>query len=315
MINHHHYLKMRFNFIHPIVSYGIYLILFICCFCFFQSIYIVHPDERAVELRFGQPKNEIFFPGLHFMFWPIDKVEIVKVSEKQQNIGSSSKSKNPNDLILTGDQNIVSVQFSVLYVVSDPKSYLLNLENPENTLRQVADSAMREVVGRRIAVDIFRASRQQIALEVRSVIQKTMDIYKSGILINTVSIEDVSPPREVADAFDEVQRAEQDEDRFIEEANKYANQALGKSRGDASKIRESSIAYKGRVIQEAAGEADRFLSIYGQYINAPDLIRKRIYLETMEDILKNSKKVIIDKKQAVIPYLPINNGIFSQINK
>ncbi|RPD37370.1 FtsH protease activity modulator HflK [Candidatus Liberibacter solanacearum] len=283
-------------------------------FCLFQSIYIVHPDERGVELRFGKIKNEISLPGLHVMFWPIDQVEIVKVIERQENIGRPVSSSSNNGLILTGDQNIVSLQFSVLYVVSDPRSYLFNLENPRDILRQVAESAMREVVGGRIAVDIFRSKRQQIALEVRELIQKTMDSYKSGILINTISIEDVSPPREVASAFDEVQRAEQDEERFIEESNKYTNQILGSARGEASRIRESSIAYKDRIIQEAKGEADRFLSVYGQYVNAPALLRSRIYLETMEGILKGSKKVVIDQKQTVIPYLPLNE-MFSHVQK
>ncbi|WP_425291994.1 FtsH protease activity modulator HflK, partial [Candidatus Liberibacter asiaticus] len=311
------YIKDKFDLIPFFKSYGsVYIILLLIgSFCAFQSIYIVHPDERAVELRFGKPKNDVFLPGLHMMFWPIDQVEIVKVIERQQKIGGRSASVGSNSgLILTGDQNIVGLHFSVLYVVTDPRLYLFNLENPGETLKQVSESAMREVVGRRFAVDIFRSQRQQIALEVRNLIQKTMDYYKSGILINTISIEDASPPREVADAFDEVQRAEQDEDRFVEESNKYSNRVLGSARGEASHIRESSIAYKDRIIQEAQGEADRFLSIYGQYVNAPTLLRKRIYLETMEGILKKAKKVIIDKKQSVMPYLPLNEA-FSRIQQ
>ncbi|AKK20601.1 FtsH protease activity modulator HflK [Candidatus Liberibacter africanus] len=307
------------DILYRIPSFNIYgpfyvLFLLIFLFCAIESIYIVHPDERGVELRFGRPKDEIMLPGLHVMLWPIDQVEIVKVIERQQNIGKPSTAHSHNGLILTGDQNIVSLQFSVLYVVTDPRSYLFNLESPGETLRQVSESAIREVVGRRFAVDIFRSQRQQISLEVRDVIQKTMDYYKSGILINTISIEDVSPPREVADAFDEVQRAEQDEDRFVEESNKYSNRVLGSSRGEASRIRESSIAYRDRVIQEAQGEADRFLSIYGQYSHAPALLRKRIYLETMEDILKKTKKIIIDKKQGIMPYFPLNK-VFSRVTK
>ncbi|MBL0849269.1 MAG: FtsH protease activity modulator HflK [Candidatus Liberibacter ctenarytainae] len=309
-------MRQEMDFIPPFNSYRIFYSILILAFsfCLFQSVYIVHPDERAIELRFGKPKPDTFFPGLHFMFWPIDTVEIVKVSERQQNVGSSTHSKFSNGLILTGDQNIVSVQFSVLYVVSDPRSYLFYLEKPSDTLRQISESAMRQVVGRGLAVDIFRSQRHQISVEVASVIQKAMDSYNSGIVINTVSIEDVSPPREVADAFDEVQRAEQDEDRFVEESNKYSNRVLGAARGEASRVRESSIAYKGRIIQEARGEADRFLSIYGQYVNAPGLFRKRFYLETMEDILKKSKKILIDKKQGMIPYLPLNE-VFSRLHK
>ncbi|MEG8098862.1 FtsH protease activity modulator HflK [Candidatus Liberibacter brunswickensis] len=307
------YLKKKLDLIPYFKTYGlVYLILLlIILLCAFQSVYIVHPDERAVELRFGKPKDEILFPGLHVMFWPIDQVEIVKVIERQKKIGKPSSSNYSSGLILTGDQNIVSLQFSILYMVNDPRLYLLSLENPEEILKQVSESAIREVVGRRFAVDIFRSHRHQISLEVRELIQNTMDYYKSGILINTISIEDVSPPREVADAFDEVQRAEQDEDRFVEESNKYSNRVLGSARGEASRIRESSIAYRDRIVQEAKGEADRFLSIYEQYINAPALLRKRIYLETMEDILKKGKKIIIDRKQAVVPYLPINENFFN----
>jgi membrane protease subunit HflK len=136
-----------------------------------------------------------------------------------------------------------------------------------------------------------------------------MDAYGAGISINTVAIEDAAPPREVADAFDEVQRAEQDEDRYVEEANQYANQKLGGARGQAAQIREEAAAYKDRVVKEAEGEAARFLSIYEQYKVAPDVTRKRLFLETMEGVMKNSKKVIIDEKQGgqgVVPFLPLN---------
>jgi membrane protease subunit HflK len=168
---------------------------------------------------------------------------------------------------------------------------------------------MREAVGRRPAQDIFRDDRQGIAASVREIIQTTLDGYKAGLQVNAISIEDAAPPREVADAFDEVQRAEQDEDRFLEEANQYANQKLGAARGQAAQIREEAAAYKDRVVKEAEGEAARFISIYDQYKIAPDVTRKRLFLETMEGVMKNSKKVIIDEKQGgqgVVPFLPLN---------
>ena len=208
--------------------------------------------------------------------------------------------------MLSGDQNIVNVQFSVLYTVSDPKAYLFNLESPSATLQQVAESAMREVVGRRPAQDIFRDNREDISTVVRAIIQGTMDTYGSGISINAVPIEDAAPPREVADAFEEVQRAEQDEDRFVEEANQYANQQLGQARGQAAQIREEAAAYKDRVVNEAQGEAQRFISIYDEYATAPEVTRQRIFLETMETVLKNSNKIIMDERQGVVPYLPLN---------
>jgi membrane protease subunit HflK len=165
---------------------------------------------------------------------------------------------------------------------------------------------MREVVGRRPAQDIFRDNREGISTEVRNIIQGTMDTYGSGLSINAVPIEDAAPPREVADAFEEVQRAEQDKQRLVEEANQYANQKLGQARGDAAQIREAAAAYKDRVVKEADGEAQRFLAINEEYTKAPDVTRKRLFLETMEQVLKNSKKVVIDEKQGVVPYLPLN---------
>lgn len=283
------------------------LALVVLAFVGIQSVYTVQPDERGVELRFGKPKDEVSMPGLHFHFWPIETVEIVKVTEQQQNIGARATSTTAaTGVMLTGDQNIVNVQFSVLYTVSDPKSYLFNVDTPAQTLQQVSESAMREVVGRRPAQDIFRDNRQAIAADVRAIIQATMDGYGAGISINAVAIEDAAPPREVADAFDEVQRAEQDEDRFVQEANQYANQKLGAARGQAAQIVEEATAYKGRVVNEAKGEAQRFISIYDQYRSAPDVTRERMFIETMEQVLKNSNKIIIDEKQGVVPYLPLN---------
>ncbi|WOS61481.1 FtsH protease activity modulator HflK [Sinorhizobium fredii] len=289
---------------------GVFVIvgLLIVGFLLLNSIYTVQPDERGVEMRFGKPKEEISMPGLHYHFWPLETVEIVKVTEQQLNIGSRVGTQSSAGLMLSGDQNIVNVQFSVLFSVTDPKSYLFNVENPADTLQQVSESAMREVVGRRPAQDIFRDNRQAIAADVKNTIQATMDTYGAGISVNTVAIEDAAPPREVADAFDEVQRAEQDEDRFLEEANQYANQILGKARGQGAQIREEAAAYKDRVVKEAQGEAQRFISVYDAYAKAPEVTRRRLYLETMQDVLGKSKKVILDEKngQGVLPYLPLN---------
>jgi membrane protease subunit HflK len=283
------------------------VLLVVAAFLVFQSIYTVQPDERGVELRFGKPKEEVSMPGLHFHMWPFETVEIVKVTEQQQNIGAARGSSSNAGWMLTGDQNIVNVQFSVLFTVTDPKSYLFNLETPAATLQQVADSAMREVVGRRPAQDIFRGGRESMSTQVRDIIQGTMDRYGSGIAINAVSIEDASPPREVADAFEEVQRATQDEDRAKEEANRYANQKLGGARGQAAQVREEASAYRDRVVNEAQGEAQRFISIYDQYANAPEVTRRRIFIETMEAVLKSSNKIIMDgQQQGAVPYLPLN---------
>lgn len=272
----------------------------------FQCIYTVQPDELGVELRFGKPKAEVSEPGLHFHFWPIETVEKATTAEKLVNIGEA-RGNVSSGLMLSGDQNIVDVKFSVAYQVSDPKSYLFNVQDPDSMIRQVAESAMREAVGRRPAQDIFRDDRQGIADNVRSIIQSTVDEYGAGLAVNAISIEDAAPPREVADAFDEVQRAEQDEDRFVEESNQYSNQKLGQARGEAAQVREEAAAYKNRVVQEAQGEAQRFISVYDEYAKAPDVTRKRLFLETMEKVLRDSNKVIVEQGsgQGVVPYLPL----------
>jgi membrane protease subunit HflK len=275
-----------------------------------QAVYTVQPDERGVETLFGVPKAEVSEPGLHFMLWPIETVEIVNVNEQQQKIGTATGGEQNEGLMLTGDQNIVNVEFSVLFSVTDPRAYIYNVAEPGRTLTQVADSVMREVVGRRPAQDIFRDNRQAIALEVKDALQSTMTRYNSGISVNTVSIEDVSPPREVSSAFDEVQRAEQDEDKMLEQANQYANKVRGEANGQAAQVREAAAAYKNQIVQEALGESQRFLSVYEQYKKAPDITRKRLYLETMEKVLSSSKKVITDSNgnaNGVLPVLPLND--------
>jgi membrane protease subunit HflK len=274
----------------------------------FQSIYTVQPDELAVELRFGKPKDEISEPGLHFHWWPVETVEKANVAEKLVDIGEVRGSAS-SGLMLSGDQNIVDVKFSVAYQVGDPKAYLFSVAAPDDMVRQIAESAMRESVGRRPAQDIFRDDRQGIADDVREIVETTLTQYGTGLVINAISIEDVAPPREVADAFDEVQRAEQDEDRFVEESNQYSNQQLGRARGEAAQIREEAAAYKNRVVLEAQGEAQRFVSVYDEYAKAPDVTRRRLFLETMENVLKNSNKVIVESGASggtgVVPYLPL----------
>ena len=278
----------------------------------YQSVYTVDAQEVGVELLFGQPKTEFSQPGLHFHFWPIETVEKVTITQNQTRIGSvrgARSNQNSEGLMLTGDQNIVDVGFSVLWRVGNPSEYLFNVADPVGVMRRASESAMREVVGRRPAQDVFRDDRAGIALEVEEITQAILDSYGAGININGVSIEDAAPPTEVADAFDEVQRAEQDEDRFQEEARQYSNTKLGQARGQAAQLREEAAAYKDQVVKEAVGEAARFISVYEEYAKAPEVTRKRLFLETMEDVLSTSEKVIIEQGsggQGVVPYLPLN---------
>lgn len=201
----------------------------VAVFWLIQCIYVVQPDERGVELRFGKPKDEISMPGLHFHLWPMETVETVKVTVQQLNIGATSASSS-NGLMLSSDKSVINVQFAVFYTVSDPKAYLFNVENPAETLQQVSDSAMREIVGRRPAQDAFRSNRQPIEVDVLNILQDTMNRYGAGVTVTGVTIQNVAPPREVADAFEEVQRAGRDRDSTIEEANRYTNQKLGRAR-------------------------------------------------------------------------------------
>jgi membrane protease subunit HflK len=282
----------------------------IVVFWLFNAIYTIDPQEVGVETQFGKPKPVLSEPGLHFHWWPIEDVERINVTENQTEIGSVANGRNgaTEGLMLSADQNIVDVKFSVLWVVSNPAEFLFDVRDPDDMVRAAAESAMREVVGRRPAQDIFRDDRAGIAVEVQQITQTILDSYSLGARVNQIAIENVAPPTEVADAFDEVQRAEQDEDRFQEEARQYANTLLGNARGQAAKVREDAAAYKSRVTQEAEGEAARFVSVYNEYAKAPEVTRKRLYLETMEQVLGGADKVVIDPSASgsgVLPYLPL----------
>ena len=285
------------------------VIVVVVAFWLLQCVYFIAPNEVGVELFLGQPKTELNRQGAHFMFWPLERVERVTLTENQTEIGSvnAGSSRRDNEgLMLTADQNIVDVRFSVLWSITDPAAYLFNVRDPEDVVRGAAESAMREVVGRSPAQPIFRDGKAAIAVEVQKITQGVLDSYGAGVKISQIAIENVAPPAEVADAFDEVQRAEQDEDRFQEEARGDANTVLGQARGRASQIREDAAAYKDRVVKEAQGEAARFTAIYQQYAKAPEVTRRRLYLETMEQVLGAANKVVVDKSaNGVVPYLPL----------
>ncbi|MBL8597699.1 MAG: FtsH protease activity modulator HflK [Devosia sp.] len=281
-------------------------------FWLFNSIYTINEGEVGVELQFGKPKPELSQPGLHFHWWPVEDVERVSIAVRQTTIGSSTGNRNGSGnegLMLSGDQNIVDVRFAVQWAVANPVFFLFNVRDPEDMVRSAAESAMREVVGRRPAQDAFRNDQAGIAAEVQRITQAILESYETGVSINDINIEVAAPPAEVVDAFEEVQRAEQDETRFQEEARRDANTLLGNARGQAAQLREDAAAYKNRVVQEAEGEAARFVSIYNEYARAPEVTRKRLFLETMEQVLGSSEKVIVEPGttgSGVVPYLPLN---------
>ena len=286
-------------------------IVLLVIFWLVNAVYVIEPQQIGVKLRFGSPVATSG-PGLHFHLWPVETVERAVITENQTTIGSTGSAGNArtgleDGHMLSGDQNIVDVRFSVLWVVDDPMQYLFNVRDPELMVRGVGESAMREVVGRRPAQDVFRDDRAGIQVEVQQIAQTILDSYATGVRVTNVAIENAAPPREVADAFDEVQRAEQDENRFQEEARQYTNTLLGDARGQAAQLREDAAAYRNRVVQEAEGEASRFLSVYEEYAQAPEVTRKRLFLETMEEVLAASEKVIVESGagSGVVPYLPL----------
>ncbi len=275
-----------------------------------NSFYTVGPSEEGVVLRFGKFARSTP-PGLHFIIWPIETVETPKVQEENQlNFGLSTRGGSPQGLMLAGDQNIVDIKFTVLWKISNAQKYLFNVREPERLVSVVAESAMREVVGR-TAGDQIRTQGRLVAQNlVLAQIQSTLDSYNSGIRITGVKLEKADPPPTVIDAFEEVQRAEQNQNKFIREAESYRNKLLGEARGESSKIVEDSKAYKARVVNEADGEAQRFISVYDEYVKAKDVTRQRLFLETLEDVYSNTNKVIIEPNQGgsgtgVVPYLPL----------
>jgi modulator of FtsH protease HflK len=275
-----------------------------------NSVYQIEPNQVGVVTFLGQPQDNVSEQGLHFMLWPLARVQTVRMTQNKIDIGDGSNTRTRTDgLMLSGDQNIVNVGFSVFWRVSNPVSVLFNIRDPQEMVQRVAESAMREVVGRRPAQDVFRDNREGIQQEVQQISQDILNSYDAGITINSVQLANVAPPAEVADAFDEVQRAEQDQTRFQEEARQYANTKLGNARGQAAQIREGAAAYKNQVVKDAEGEAARFDSVYEEYSKAPDVTRRRLYYETMEKVLGESDKMIIEpgaSGSGVVPYLPLN---------
>lgn len=273
-----------------------------------NAIHMVQPGDLGVKVFLGKPREELVQPGLAFTAWPLETFETVPAVENQLAVGNENGGQA--GLMLSGDQNIVNVQFVVLYQITDPQSYLFNVADPQGLLRQTASSAMREIVGRNPVDNVFRDARAQIQEQVRGIMQETLDRYGSGVRINGVQLRSTAPPQQVANAFDEVQRAAQDADRFVDEANIYRNKRLGEARGQAVQVREDAAAFKERVMQEAEGESQRFASILEQYLTAPDITRRRLWVEAVETAMQRSNKVIVDSNNTatsgIVPYLPLN---------
>jgi membrane protease subunit HflK len=288
---------------------------------FMTGIFTVNPDELGVVLRFGRYAWDAK-PGLNYHLpYPIESVLTPKVTRVNRiDIGirsddlrrtTSSRDLLDESLMLTGDENIVDIDFSVLWVIKPDGAgdFLFNIQQPEGTVKAVAESAMREVVGRSEIQPILGPARQMIESSVQELMQKTLDSYGAGIQITQVQLQKVDPPAQVIDAFRDVQAALSDQERAQNEAQTYANKVVPEARGKAAQITQAAEAYKAQTVAEATGQTARFLQVYEQYKKAPDVTRERMYLETMERLFGGTDKIILDagsQGSGVVPYLPLN---------
>lgn len=299
---------------------GIFLFILVAIGLWLASgFYKVETNEQAVILRFGEFVQQRG-PGLNWhMPYPIETVLIRGVTDQNTvEIGNAQVRRNrrgqqqiigrDESQMLTGDENIVDVKFNVVWRIRDLGDYLFKLRDPQGTVRAVSESVMRELVGKNQINKIITQDRVTLQIEALEKIQTVLDRYESGISILRVQISDAQPPSEVSDAFLDVQRAEADQAKFINEARAYANRIVPEARGEASRMRQQAEAYRRSAVAKAQGEASRFTAVYNEYRQAKSVTRRRIYLETMEEILSGMDKIILDGEagSGVVPYLPLN---------
>ena len=280
-----------------------------------SGFYQVQPNEEAIVLRFGA-YNDTTTPGLHYHLpYPIETIKKVNITQERSiNLGvQEPREMGANTFteshMLTGDENIVDINLTIVWRVENAKDYVFNMQNPDQTVRVAAQSVLREIVGQSDMLPIISGDRGKVEDETKEELQKVLDEFGAGIRIVRVKLQKADPPKQVVDAFNEVQRAKADMERFKNEAEAYRNEILPKSRGEAAQRLQNAEAYKQAVVSKAKGEAERFLSVYDAYKNGKDVTTKRLYIETMEKVLSNSDKVIIDsgnKGNNLIPYLPLD---------
>ncbi|MCK5555381.1 MAG: FtsH protease activity modulator HflK, partial [Alphaproteobacteria bacterium] len=282
------------------------------------GFYRVQPGENAVLLTFGKWTSTRGEAGLGYRIpWPVQTVTKVDVAFDRRVIigfqerGVSGKISDisSESQMLTGDENIVDIDFVVMWKISDAKKYLFQIREPENTVKKVSESAMREIIGRSQIQKALTEGRADIEVRCKDLMQRMLDDYQSGIVINTVQLLRVNPPSSVVDAFDDVQRARTDRERIKNEAETYRNDIVPRARGEAQKLLQDAEAYKEAVLSKAKGEAGRFLSVYKAYVQSKDVTTRRIYIETMQRIMQNSKKVIVSSSGnggTILPYLSLD---------
>ncbi|WP_417248027.1 FtsH protease activity modulator HflK [Celeribacter sp.] len=276
----------------------------------FNSFYSVRPEEKSVELFLGD-FSSIGEPGLNFAPWPFVTFEkVVVTGERTESIGVAAQGQT--GLMLTTDENIVDIDFQVVWDISDPAKFLFNLADPRATVQAVSESSMREIIAASELAPILNRDRGLIADTALELIQSTLNSYDAGIRVIRVNLDKADPPVEVIDAFRDVQAAEQERDRLERQADAYANTVLARARGTSAQLLEEAEGYRAQVVNEARGEASRFSAVLAEYLQAPEVTRKRLYLETIEEIYGNVDKIILDENsggdggQGVVPYLPLN---------
>jgi membrane protease subunit HflK len=279
------------------------------------GVYQIQPAEQGVVLRFGQYVDKLG-PGLHIRLpYPIETVLRPNVeAENQLSVGFIRESGDADapsidisaeSIMLTGDENVVDLDFDVFWKVADAEKYLFEVKDVENTIKAVAESAMREVVGNNKIETVQTEGRVVVQQEVQKLMQRTLDSYNAGVTVTRVILLKVDPPVQVIDAFRDVQAARADQEKRRNEAQKYQNTIVPQARGEAAKIVQDAEAYKQKAVTEAQGEAQRFNSILDQYRNAKQVTRERMYLETMQRVLGNTNKIVIENKSGIIQYLPM----------
>lgn len=268
------------------------------------GIYIVDEGERGVVLQFGEHVDTTE-AGPHWYPPIIQSVEIVPVTQVRQIIGSAQ--------ILTGDENIVQINYTIQYTVKSASDYLFNVTNPVETLSQAGESAFREIVGKNTLDYIITESRVEVPVLSKTLLQENLDLYGTGIDVNRVTLNKAQPPQEVQDAFNDAIKAREDKVAYINEANAYRNDIIPRARGEAQKLIEEAKAYKVSMVKSAEGEADRFLKLLKEYTRAPKVTRERLYIEAMEEVLANTGKVMVDVEGGNnMMYLPLDKIISEQ---
>ena len=283
---------------------------------FYAFTFRVSPDELGVVMRFGKITQQEP-PGLHFRIpYPIDEVRLPKVTRQniieigmRAGVGTRAVTDVPQEsLMLTGDENIIDIHCVVFWRIKNAQHYLFNIQNPEITVKDVAESAMRDIVGQSNIQPLLTGGRQKTEQAVQKLMQDVLDSYGAGISIDQVQLQKVDPPTQVIDAFRDVQAARADQQRLQNEAGSYANRIVPEARGEAERILQGARAYREQTVAEAAGQTARFLKVYEEYKKAPEVTRKRMYLETMERVFGGADKIILDSKggQGVVPYLSLD---------